>query len=161
MATTIGSCQSWANLMLVPTSETIQCLRDQWPDRVGDHSYIDPFKQGLQLLVPLGGIEIGGHTPLTEVANPPPLAEVENQLPQGVLLNCPPGQREVVMADHGTKGQSRNPERIPVNTGARHTQLSHHQPGWTQLARFMDMWPAKTRLWQCRLRGYLSLLPQS
>ena len=139
VATTIGSCQSWANSMLVPTSKTTRCLRDQWLNQVDDHIHVDPPKQGLQPLESLGGIEMGGHTPLTKVVKPPPLTEVVkpppltkaenwslqpeagNQPPQGVLLNCPLAQREVVMASRGTKGQSRNLKGNPVNAGARHT----------------------------------------
>ena len=116
--------------MLVPASETTRCLRAQWPDQVDDHIHVDPFKPGLQLLVPLDGIEMGDHTPLTEVVKPPPLTEAENwppqpevgnQPPQGVLLNCPLGQRKVVMADRGTKDWSRNLKEEPVNAGACHT----------------------------------------
>ena len=94
------------------------------PDQVDGKIHPDPPLQELQPLVPLGRTEVGGHTPLTEVANLLPLVEVANQSllleagnqpPPGPLLNCLLGQREVVMASHGTKGSNRDPKRVPGN----------------------------------------------
>ena len=100
--------------MPVPVSETIRCLRGQWPNQVGGHTHVGLPRVGPPPPVPLG--KTGVHTPQTEVGNrpqtevgnrPPPVKAV-NQLPQGLLLDCPPGQREVVMASHGIRGQCRN-----------------------------------------------------
>ena len=66
-------------------------------------------------------IEAGDHTPLTEVEDRPPQAEAVNQLPQGVQLNCPQGQRELVMASHGIKGLSKSLEEKLANAKALHT----------------------------------------
>ena len=126
-AITIGNCQSWASLMPVPASKTNRCLRDQWLDQVDGHIHVGLPRLRLWQLVPAGETEV--HTPLTEVEKLPPIevgswppqAEVGNQPPQGALLNCPLGQREVVTAGRGIKGQSRNLKGKPANTGALHT----------------------------------------
>ena len=144
MATTIGS---WASSMPVPASETNPCPRDQWPNQVDSHIHVGPPRLELRQLMPLGETEV--HTPLTEVHTPlaeveklplieagsrPPQPEAENQLPQGALLNCPPGQREVVMAGRGIKGQSKN------LTGYQRTQ-EPSIPDWAITGQAGVSWP--------------------
>ena len=148
VAITIGSWHSWASSMPVPASETIRCLRGWWPAPVGGHIHLGLPRVRHQPLIPLDETEVYlpltkvgnppltevgnlpltevGNLPLTKVGNWPPPVEVGNQPPQGLLLNCPPGQREVVMASHGTKGQCRNLQRKPADSGPRHTRSGHH-----------------------------------
>ena len=76
VAITTGSYQSWANSVLVLTSK---CQRDPYPNQVDRKIHPDSPLQGLQPLVPLGGTEMGGRTPLTEVANLLPPVEEANQ----------------------------------------------------------------------------------
>ena len=100
MATTIGSYQSWASSVPVPTSKGYWCLRDQCPNQVNNHIHVGLSKLRLQQVVPLDEIEAGDNPPPTKVEKPPPLIEVGslppqveagNQPPQGVQLNCPQG----------------------------------------------------------------------
>ena len=139
--------------MPVPASGNTQCPWDRWPDPVDGHTLLGSTRLVPQPLVPPVETEVHtplikvptpladvGNTPLTEAGNQPPLVKVGNQLQQGLPLNCPPGQREVVMASRGIKGQYKGLKRKPVNTRTCHTRLGHHWPDWWQLARYMDMW---------------------
>ena len=118
--------------MPVPASKTNWCLRDQCLNQVDGHIHVGPPRLELQQLVPPGKTE--EKLPLIEVGSRPPQAEAENQLPQGALLNFPPGQREVVMAGRGIKGQSKN------LTGYQRTQ-EPSIPDWAITGQAGVSWP--------------------
>ena len=128
--------------MPVPISKTILYPRDLLPNQVDDHIHEVLPRVGHRPLVPLDKTEV--HTPLakvcslqTEVANTlltevrswPPLVRVGNQLLPGLLLNCPLGQKEVMMANHGISGQCRKLQGKPADLRPLHTQSGRHRPG--------------------------------
>ena len=126
-----------------------------------DHIQLGLPKLRLHQLVPLDGAEVAKHQPpaelenhlppteaennlpLTKVRNRPPLAEVANQPPQGVQLDCPQGQKEVVIPSHVINGLSKNSERKPVNEEVFPTLLDPHWPGGRQLAKSTSMRPTE------------------